>query len=217
MRTNAKSSSTSTSSSTTTTTPGGGGGGEGKARPLALLLCLLWPTVVVSALSSSSSSSSSPPSPRLRLAATRTTATAHASFRPRDGVVAVVGRHPPHHRHHRNRATTTTTTTTSTTGLHLSVPRGGGATEAVAAIAASASTRLSSIASTPAGAFNVALAILGMSTAALKLYGGVEKRRSGGSSGSDKAERQIVTGTLLGGFLAAADGRLVAGEWRKER
>ena len=82
-----------------------------------------------------------------------------------------------HHHHHGvlGAAAATASSTTSTRLNLLSIPRGGGT--AVAATASASSTILATITSkisqwtsTPNGAFNLVLVLLGMSTAVLKLY-----------------------------------------------
>ena len=65
------------------------------------------------------------------------------------------------------------------THLHLSIPRGGGA------IIASATSQFAEWTSTPNGTFNVALALLAMSTAVLKVYNRVEQQGDDGKEGGE--------------------------------
>ena len=82
------------------------------------------------------------------------------------------GLHFVHHQYNRQRPNGR-----STTHLHLSIPRGGGA------IIASATSQFAEWTSTPSGTFNVALALLAMSTAVLKVYNRVEQQGDGKEGG----------------------------------
>lgn len=73
------------------------------------------------------------------------------------------------------------------TNLHLSIPRGG----AIATAAASSSSKLSQWTSTPSGTFNIALAILAATTAALKLFNKVDSS-DGGKDGDSVEEVSFI-------------------------
>ena len=82
----------------------------------------------------------------------------------------------------------------SYTKLHLSIPRGGGA----AAVASSSTgilsditSKLATVTSTPSGAFNTALVLLGATTAILKLYNKVE------NDGDGKNGEEVVVSSHL--------------------
>ena len=125
---------------------------------MAMKLCLLicWHAVhavtVVSAFASSS-----------------TTSTSHSTM-----MSPLPFRSKVRHHHHHHGVVTTTSTRLH---LLLSIPRGGGSGTVTAAAASASSSvvatitsKLSKWTSTPHGTFNLVLALLGMSTAVLKLY-----------------------------------------------
>lgn len=184
----------------------------------SLILCLCcWhavfaSTVVVSAFASSS------PSQLLRLPSgcyTMTKSTAYysppGSFISSGSVVAAampfLSQH--HYRHHQQQhhgVLGAAATTTTTTRLHLlSIPRGGGATTATTAEVATTITtfsstiittltaKLSQWTSTPNGMFNLVLALLGMSTAVLKLYNNNRMMLLNNDNDRERGEESVVT------------------------
>ena len=68
----------------------------------------------------------------------------------------------------------------SGTNLHLSIPRGG-------AVATAAATKLTEVTSTPTGLFNVALILLGLTTAGLKVF------NAGDAAGGDGGGEVVVS------------------------
>jgi hypothetical protein len=97
-------------------------------------------------------------------------------------------------------------TRTTTTRLHLAVPRGGGGVNVVSAAASSAVSGIASLCSTPSGTFNLALAILGGSTAMLRLYDargkGGKGNDDGGGDGGGVVRRDANVVSLQRRFLA---------------
>jgi MFS family permease len=97
---------------------------------------------------------------------------------------------PPRLAHPRHDATSS-----SLTILHLSIPRGGGGDNNILSIA---STAFNTVTSTPGGVFNVALAVLGVSAAVLKLAPTMTtKKTSSNRSRKDDATTAATTTTKI--------------------
>lgn len=150
-------------------------------RAASSILFLCWHAVfAVSVVSAFASSSASSKYAHAQLPP-RSTATS-TSYSPGNilssGRAALSFRSKARHHHHHGvlGAAAATASSTTSTRLHLlSIPRGGGTAAAATASASSTilatiTSKMSQWTSTPNGAFNLVLVLLGMSTAVLKLY-----------------------------------------------
>ena len=141
----------------------------------AALLCL-WPMVAASAFARSGGSTTS----------TATTAAIRHYDRGH------------HHRYHHRQHQQQRLHTTSGTQLHLSIPRGGGG--ALSSFAATTTSKLSALTSTPTGTFNLALSVLAASTAILKLSAKNGNRTDGSDDKSTEKDPKVKSLQLR--FLA---------------